>query len=66
MTNPRFEVISIDENGKERIEETVQTEWEAVKYINRLANLYGPSKDQLAIGPKILKLTFRQVWVLDN
>lgn len=66
MTNPRCEVLSIDENGKERIEETVQTEWEAVQFIDRLANLYGPTKDQLAIGPKILKLTFRQVWVLDN
>lgn len=34
MTNPRHEVLSIDEAGKEHVEGTFTEEWDAVKYDN--------------------------------
>lgn len=67
MTNPRFEVLSIDEVEKNNVEGTFQTEWDAVKYANQLANTYGPTKRQdIEFPNRVIKITIRQVWVLDN
>ena len=67
MTNPRFEVLSVQENGKENLEATVISEWEAVQQIEQLVKVYGPTnKQDMDIGERITRLYFRQVWVLND
>ncbi len=67
MTNPRLEVLSVQENGKENLESTVISEWEAVQQIEQLVKVYGPTnKQDMDIGERITRLYFRQVWVLND
>lgn len=67
MINPRFEVLSVQENGKENLESTVISEWEAVQQIEQLVKVYGPTnKQDKDIGERITRLYFRQVWVLND
>lgn len=67
MTNPRFEVLSVQENGKENLEATVLNEWDAVQQIEQLVRIYGPtSRQDMDIGLRITRLYFRQVWVLND
>lgn len=66
MTNPRYEVISHQRNGKTRVEETFQTEWDAYQYADQLCKIYGPaSKQDLDEDLKIVRITINQVWVLE-
>lgn len=67
MTNPRFEVLSIEESGKENVEGTFTGEWDAVKYANQVASTYGPTKLQdIDFPERIIKITIRQVWILND
>lgn len=67
MTNPRFEVLSIDEINTETSEGTFQVEWDAVKYANQLAIDYGPTNRQDRDFPdRVTRITIRQVWVLND
>lgn len=67
MTNPRFEVLSVQENGKENLEATVLNEWDAVQQIEQLVRIYSStSRQDMDIGLRITRLYFRQVWVLND
>jgi hypothetical protein len=67
MMNPQFEVLSIDESGKELVEGTFEDEWDAVKYASQMANTYGPTNRQdLDFPDRIVKITIRQVWILNK
>lgn len=67
MTNPRYEVISYERNGKTNVEATYQTEWDAYRYADQLCKTYGPvSKQNFDEDEKIVRITINQVWVLEN
>lgn len=67
MTNPRYEVISHERNGKTNVEATYQTEWDAYRYADQLCKTYGPvSKQNFDEDEKIVRITINQVWVLEN
>jgi hypothetical protein len=67
MTNFQFEVLSIDEAGKEAVEGTFPKKRDAIHYAGVLANTYGPTKHQdLDFPDRVVKITIRQVWVLNN
>lgn len=67
MTNPRYEILSVQENGKENVEGTGLNEWEVVQQIEQLVKVYGPTnKQDMDIGERITRLYFRQVWVLND
>lgn len=66
MTNPRYEVISHQRNGKTNVEETFQTEWDAYQYADQLCKEFGPtSKQDIDEDLKIVRITINQVWVLE-
>jgi hypothetical protein len=67
MTNPRYEVISHERNGRTNVEGTFQTEWDAYKYADQVCKTYGPvSKQDLDDNDKIVRITINKVWVLEN
>ncbi len=67
MTNPQFEVISHQQNGKTVIEMTCQTEWDAFRLADRLCKAYGPvSRQDIDNDLKIVRITINKVWVLEN
>lgn len=67
MTNPRYEVISHQRNGRTNVEGTFQGEWDSYKCADQLCKTYGlVSKQDLNDEEKIVRITINQVWVLDN
>lgn len=67
MTNPRFEVIGIDESNNSHVLDTFQTEWEAVKCISHIMPIYQNIFNKERTFPdRIVKFSIRQVWVFNN
>jgi len=67
MTNPRYEVISHQRNGKTNVEATFQNEWDAYKYADHLCKIYGPvSKQDIDNDLKTVRITINPVWVLED
>lgn len=60
-----YEVISIDERGREYVEATNLNESNAIIYANHIAVLYGPTKQQ-DLCDRIVKITVRMVWNLND
>lgn len=67
MIQREYELVSIEEHGKEYVEGTFTNEQDAFRYADNLANTYSyMSRQDFNVGTRIAKITVRPVWNLEK